>query len=240
LDALNHGDYELAIRLFTHALLIGNLAGNDKELALVKLGEAYMGQGHPDKALPVFESALKIDPADDEAISMRERASRTIQSSAVNSRSTRQVERTPSAPANGGPKSLGRFVEWTAAVHQEAGKTVCYAFTRPKNTVPALSARGPVVLTVTERITGRDAIAVEMGLDVPKVTVTINGVPIDFYTAGRNAFARDGEAAVSFLENGSQAIVQFVSFDHRLVTDTYSLEGFSAAYATIRANCPYR
>ena len=38
----------------------------------------------------------------------------------------------PAKPAPAGssaPKSLGKFEDWTAAIHQEGGQKVCYAFT---------------------------------------------------------------------------------------------------------------
>ena len=64
------------------------------------------------------------------------------------------------APAAAGPTSIGKFDDWTAATHQESGQTVCYAFTRAQSSSPAVPGRGPVILTVTERPSGRDAVAI--------------------------------------------------------------------------------
>ena len=61
------------------------------------------------------------------------------------------VAQAPPKPANpakpavaAGPKELGKFDDWIAATHEEAGQTTCYAFVRAKNSVPALpgSRRG--------------------------------------------------------------------------------------------------
>ena len=99
------------------------------------------------------------------------------------------------APAANAPKELGKFDDWTAAIHQECGQTVCYAFVRAHNSAPSLAGRGDVVLTVTERPTGRDAVAISAGFAfAPGAEVLGPDRPagLHFYTAQRNAFARDG------------------------------------------------
>ena len=104
----------------------------------------------------------------------------------------------PAAAA--GPKKIGEFGDWTAATHAESGQTVCYAFTRAQSSAPTLPGRGAVVLTVTERSSGRDAVAIEAGFSYAanaSVTVQIDQAGLEFYTSGRNAFARDGKAADS-------------------------------------------
>jgi hypothetical protein len=143
------------------------------------------------------------------------------------------------APAAAGPKSIGKFDDWTAATHSESGQTICYAFTRAQSSAPALPGRGAVVLTVTERSSGRDAVAMEAGFSyAPNTTVTlqVDQAGLEFYTSGRNAFARDGKAAVSAFGKGSRAISR--SPGPKEVTDTFSLKGFGAAYAAIAKACP--
>ena len=49
---------------------------------------------------------------------------------------------------------------------RKSGQTTCYAFVRAKNSVPALPGRGEVVLTVTERPTGRDTVAISAGFSI--------------------------------------------------------------------------
>lgn len=145
----------------------------------------------------------------------------------------------PAATATAGPKSIGKFEDWTAATHSESGQTVCYAFTRVQSSAPTLPARGPVVLTVTERSSGRDAVAIEAGFAyAPNATVTVqvDQTGLEFYTAGRNAFARDGKAAVAAFTKGSRAIAR--SPIPKEVTDTFSLKGFGQAYAAVVKACP--
>jgi hypothetical protein len=145
----------------------------------------------------------------------------------------------PAHPAATGPKSIGKFDDWTAATHSESGQTVCYAFTRVQSSLPALPGRGAVVLTVTERPSGRDAVAIEAGFAYAAnatVTVQVDQAGLDFYTSGRDAFARNGKAAVTAFGKGSRAIAR--SPAPKEVTDTFSLKGFGQAYAAIIKACP--
>jgi hypothetical protein len=143
----------------------------------------------------------------------------------------------PAAAA--GPKSIGKFDDWTAATHSESGQTVCYAFARAQSSAPALPGRGAVVLTVTERPSGRDTVALQAGFPYAanaSVTVQVDQTGLEFYTSGQNAFSRDGKAAVAAFNKGSRAIAR--SPAPKEVTDTFSLKGFGAAYAAIVKACP--
>lgn len=147
------------------------------------------------------------------------------------------VHRHPAA----GPKRIGTWENWEAATHQEAGQPVCYAFTRPTASSPALPGRGDVVLSVTERSGGRDAVALTAGFTYPanaEVDIVSDGVTLPFYTSGRSAFARDGRAAVSLFSRGLQAQARSPGPRGKPVTDTFSLRGFSQAYAAITKACP--
>jgi len=140
-----------------------------------------------------------------------------------------------------GPKKIGQYGDWIAATHQEAGQTVCYAFTRASSSTPSMSGRGEVVLTVAERPSGRDAVAISAGFAYPanaSVTVQVDQSSFDFYTAQRSAFARDGHAAAMAFERGARAIAKSPAPRHGDVTDTFSLRGFTAAYQAINKACP--
>lgn len=150
----------------------------------------------------------------------------------------------PAKPAAAGPKELGKFDDWIAATHQEAGQPTCYAFVRAKNSTPALPGRGEVVLTVTERPSGRDTVAISAGFPFRKdaaVTVQVETTGLDFYTAQSSAFARDGRATVAAFQKGEQATARSPGpRDGQVIVDTFSLRGFSAAYAAINKACPAR
>jgi hypothetical protein len=147
----------------------------------------------------------------------------------------------PTAPAvKPGPKSIGVFEDWTAATNMEAGQTVCYAFTRAQSSNPALSGRGQVVLTVTDRSGGRDAVAISAGFAyaaTAAVAVAIDQTMMEFYTAQRSAFARDGHAAALAFEKAGKVVAKSPG-PHGVVTDVFSLKGFSAAYAAMGKACP--
>jgi hypothetical protein len=144
--------------------------------------------------------------------------------------------------ASGAAKKLGDFEDWIAATHQESGQTVCYAFVRAKNSVPALPGRGEVVLTVTERPSLRDTVAISAGFPYRKdaaVSMQVDTTGIDFYTAQSSAFARDGKAAVTAFQKGEQALARSPGpRDGQTIVDTFSLRGFTAAYAEINKACP--
>jgi hypothetical protein len=154
---------------------------------------------------------------------------------------TPTATKTAGKPKAGGPAMIDKFDDWIAATHKEAGQPVCYAFTRAQSSMPAVPGRGGVVLTVTQRQSGRDAVAMEAGFAfAPNVTVTIQAdqTGLEFYTAQRAAFARNGHAAVTAFQTSGRAIARSPGPRDTNVTDTFSLKGFSAAYAAISKACP--
>jgi hypothetical protein len=143
------------------------------------------------------------------------------------------------AAAPQGPRRLGDFQAWTAAVHTEGGQKVCYAFTRATRTDPS---REGVILTVTHRANGRDQVALTAGYTYPRnaaVTVTVGQRELAFYTGGNSAFAREGRAAVAAFRGGATAVSRGPRAGGRgVATDTFSLTGFTAAYEAISEECP--
>ena len=141
--------------------------------------------------------------------------------------------------ASSGPRRLGDFNDWTAAVHAEGGQRVCYAFTRASRTDPQ---RDNVILTVTHRNAGRDQIAISAAYTFPRnaaVTVTVGQRELPFYTGGSSAFARDGRAAIAAFRSGANATSRGPRAAGRgTATDTFSLSGFTAAYEAISRECP--
>jgi hypothetical protein len=150
----------------------------------------------------------------------------------------------PSHPAparTNPPKAIGKFDDWEAATHVEAGQTVCYAFTYAQTSAPAVPGRDKVVLTVTQRQSGRDAVAISAGFSYAAnaaVAVQVDQATLDFYTAQRSAFARDGHGAVLAFEKARSAVAVSPAPHNVQVTDTFSLKGFTAAYGAINKACP--
>ena len=144
------------------------------------------------------------------------------------------------APAKAeGPKSIGTFQDWQAATHTEGGQTVCYALTRAKP-AGAVPGRGEVVLTVTHRPNLRDAVAISAGFAYAanaEVKVEAGPATLDFYTAQRSAFAREGAKAVAAFNRVQQATAKSPG-PRGPVSDTFSLKGFTQAYGGITKACP--
>ncbi len=141
-----------------------------------------------------------------------------------------------------GPTAIGRFESWTAVTNKEAGQAVCYAFTRASSSVPALPGRGDVVMTVTERPGGRDSVAISAGFAYAAnavVMVSADATMFEFYTAGRSAFAHEGHAAVLAFQKARQLQARSPAPKGKTATDSFSLRGFSAAYAAVQKACPF-
>ena len=143
------------------------------------------------------------------------------------------------------PQPLGTFEAWTAATHHEADQLVCYAFTRVHASSAKLPGRGDVILSVTERPSGRDAVALSAGYAYPpaaEARLQVDKASFALYTAQRSALARDGHAVVAaFLKSHAhEAQAHAPAPRHTQITDQFSLRGFAQAYAAITKACPAR
>jgi hypothetical protein len=131
---------------------------------------------------------------------------------------------------------LGKYGDWIAATYQQGGQTVCYAFTRARGVGQEASASAPL-LTITERPSSRDEVAITGGPAYPKdasVMLQAGSAGIEMYAAGHDAFARDPKAAVAGLRRSGQAVLRTQSHG----ADTFSLQGFAQAYEAIVKACP--
>ena len=179
------------------------------------------------------------------ATAMPSRARQTHAPARTERHATEKVAEHGRGHAGGGPTSMGKFEDWQAATHDEGGQTTCYAFVRASPAGSGMPGRGDVVLTVTDRPgTARDAVAVSMGYALSAsatVTMQVDAAKVAFYTDGkRNAFARDGHAAIAAMGHGARAVVHAPGPHGAEVTDSFSLRGFSAAYAAVTKSCPAR
>ena len=139
------------------------------------------------------------------------------------------------------PVPIGTFGDWQAATHPEAGVTVCYALTFAHSSRPPLQGRGNVVLTVAERPHDRDAVAISLGYAVlphAGARVEAGGKDLHFYLEGRSAFAPHGREAIAAFRAGREAVGRFPGPLSMTMVDSFSLNGFAAAYAAIQKACP--
>jgi hypothetical protein len=143
------------------------------------------------------------------------------------------------AAAAAAPRELGRFGHWIAAVHGGGRDMMCYAFTRADGQDPA-TGTGPV-LSVTDRPTGRDQVAVSGGPAYPKgvgAMLQVGSAAIDLYTSGHDAFARNGHQAVVAFQRGATAVLRPPGRGAHPMT--FSLVGFTDAHAAMTKACAHR
>jgi hypothetical protein len=145
----------------------------------------------------------------------------------------------PAAAGSTAPKELGRFKNWIAATYSENGHAICYAFTRAGSEDPA-TGTGPV-LSVTDRPSGRNQVAISGGPAYPKgaeMTVQVDQAGLDFYTSGHDAFARDNNATTAAFSRGLTAVARAPGAHGAQTTLTFNLDGFTLAHDAIEKACP--
>lgn len=67
LDAMNQGDNQRAVALFTSAIRSGDLSKDDKEFATANRGRAYANLGQTDQAIEDLDRARRMKPDDADA-----------------------------------------------------------------------------------------------------------------------------------------------------------------------------
>ncbi len=147
----------------------------------------------------------------------------------------------PPASAIPAPRPIGAFEDWQAATYDEAGQTVCYAFTKARSSTPRIPGRGEAILTVTQRVLMRDAVSLSAGFEYAAnagVSVQSDKAKFEFYTAKRSAFARDGHAVIAALATSRQVTVKSPHPQKKEVVDSFSVRGFAKAYEAINKACP--
>jgi hypothetical protein len=107
LEALSRGDNDAAVRLFSEALLYGGLARSGRELVYVKRSEALLAMGRTDEALADARRALALNPADAEAVEVRNK-SQPVASTAP---AALAAFKEPSDPLNAGVKARLNAIE---------------------------------------------------------------------------------------------------------------------------------
>ncbi len=150
------------------------------------------------------------------------------------------------APARAqGIERLGNFTDWSAFRFEENGKPACYVASQPKTDVGDYTNRGKIYAIVAhrpaEKRTGE--VSFRAGYDYKKdseVKVAVDKKSWTFFTDGENAWAAEADAdraIVKAMKAGSRMVVKGTSSRGTATTDTYSLLGFSKAYAAIGKAC---
>jgi len=142
---------------------------------------------------------------------------------------------------------LGNFGNWYAFTQGEGQDKLCYMIAAPIQSLGDVANRGEVGLMVTHQAGGkvRDQVSVALGFEPHKTKYTKAKVD-----KGSNVLMRlvDGDRAwireanvdrqlVSKMKNGDHLIVTGMSSKGVATQDTFSLDGFSKAYAAISEAC---
>jgi invasion protein IalB len=153
------------------------------------------------------------------------------------------------ALAQTAPKSLGTFDSWIAIELPEKANKVCYMVARPAKSQPDGAKRGDILLTITHRPAAkqRDEVSFQSGYPYKAgtpVTVEVEKKKFEMFTRPETdpegAWARDAamdKALVEAMRGGNTAVVKGVSARGTETADSFSLAGFSKAYAEIGKAC---
>lgn len=158
-----------------------------------------------------------------------------------------QAQRPAAAPA--APRPLGAFESWTSAELGSGAGKVCYMFARPTDSAPKGAKRGEIMIVVTHRPGDKrqDEVSFQSGYPFKAgapVNVEIDSKKFEFFTRpeveAEAAWARDpaaDKAIVAALRAGNTLKVRGTSQRSTDTIDTFSLAGFSKAYAEIGKAC---
>lgn len=142
-------------------------------------------------------------------------------------------------------RTLTTSGKWTAHVFQEDSRNVCFVESKPIKSEGAYRSRGEVLLQVTNRPADQttDVVSIQAGYAYQAetdVTVQVGSRRFTFFTYGEQAWARDNQtdkAVVQAMAKGASLTVRGTSSRGTPTVDTFSLQGFSAAYKAMTETC---
>jgi hypothetical protein len=142
-------------------------------------------------------------------------------------------------------KVLGTFGKWIAQTYRENGQAVCFMSVKPDKSEGNYKARGDVLFMVTHRPAEKayDVISVAAGYQYQPdsdAVITSSGKRFSLFTNGERAWARDAQTdknIVQLLTKSKTMTVKGTSSRGNITTDTFSLDGFSAAHKSISDGC---
>ena len=142
-------------------------------------------------------------------------------------------------------KTLITSGKWTAYTYQESAKPVCYMESKPVKFEGSYKTRGEVLLQITNRPAEKtmDVVSVVAGYVYQpdsEVSIQVGSRKFAFFTLEERAWARDTQtdkAVVQSMTKGASMSVRGTSTRGTPTVDTYSLQGFAAAYKAINDKC---
>ncbi len=140
---------------------------------------------------------------------------------------------------------MDNFGDWSAFADGEGKTRLCYMASAPTKAEGDYTKRGEMYALVTHRTADGSVgvVSIEAGYTYKtdsEVMVTIGDSTFSLFTDKGQAWARDratDKALVDAMRAGATMVVKGTSSRGTLTTDTYSLNGFTAAYRAISKAC---
>lgn len=141
---------------------------------------------------------------------------------------------------------IGTHGKWTAYTYTENKQPVCYIAAKPDKSEGNYKSRDDVLMLVTHRPAEKafDVVSMVAGYQYRPDTdalMTVGSQKFDLFTVGTDrAWARDAKidrAITQAMIKGNTAVVRGTSSRGTNTTDTFSLNGFTAAYKAISDTC---
>lgn len=147
------------------------------------------------------------------------------------------------------PTPLGAEGNWAAYTRQSPEGKVCYALSKPLDSLPKTVKRGQIYILINDWPARQVQGEVQIVSGYPfkpdePVTVTIGGQKIEFFSKneGSDGFAwvrnaGDEKALLQAMRAGAKLVVVGISKRGTRTEDTYSLKGVSSALDKIHEAC---
>lgn len=153
------------------------------------------------------------------------------------------------AAGKGGPTKLGSVGNWSAFTRTTPDGQVCYAYSKPIETLPANAKRGEIYILINDwpgrRVQGE--IQVSFGYPFkPDTTATmrVGGLKVDFFTKsdGGDGYAWITDAGseqklLTAMRQSARVVVEGTSKRGTKSKDTYSLKGVSDVLDMMHKAC---
>lgn len=140
---------------------------------------------------------------------------------------------------------IGTHGVWTAYSYQEDSGIVCYMASEPTKAEGNYTRRGDIFALVTHRPAENsiDVVSIVAGYPYQEnsdVNVRVGSNSFELFTHGERAWTRDESGDKDLVQSmirGNTMVVKGTSGRGTLTTDTYSLNGFTAAHRDISQAC---
>ena len=144
-----------------------------------------------------------------------------------------------------GTELLGVFKDWTAQTYTQNGISVCMMWSQPEKAQGDYATRGDIYVFVTHRPTEKKLNEIRFESGYPfkttsEVEVSIGDQRFTLTTDSSTAWsanAAEERKIVEAMRAGRSMVVEGTSQRGTHTTDTYSLQGFTAAHKAINQAC---